>query len=324
MMDKISTRFILFIIIGVVVLFFLLKGRSPFGKGNTSFAVRPGTEVTTIDFFEGDKKLSLQKSGVTWMVNKTSEARESAIKFILRTLKEIKIKSPVSSEIFRDEIISKKIIPVKVNVYERRKLVKSFFVYKTGSNIYGNIMKLKVSSKPFIVYIPGYEDNIGTYFSLNDLFWKPYSICNLLPSEIASVEFNNFNETDASFKISNTKNVFSLSDLNGKLSGWDTLKVKRYITYFISIPFETWAFDLSQDDKKQIESQPPLYRLIITRTGGGNTGLTIWEKWNMNNDIRQRDTDRVWARMDGVGDIMIIRYFDIDPILKKKSYFFGD
>ena len=323
-MNKIYLRYILYILTGAVILFFLFKGRAPFGKNNTSFAVKPGTEITRIDFYQGDNKLSLQKSGDSWLVNKTKESRKSAILFIIRTLKEIKIKSPVSSDIFRNEVIDKGIIPVKVNVYARRKLVKSFYVYKTASNIYGNIMKVKVSSKPFIVFIPGYEDNIGAHFTLNELFWQPYTVFNLLPSEISSVEVVNYMEGDASFIIRNGLNNYSLSDRNGNLSGWDTLKVKRFISYFTSIQFETWGFDLTEDEKNKIVSEPPLYRVNVIQAGGGKTGVTIWEKWNMENGTRKKDTDRVWARMDGSNNIFIMRYFDIDPVLKKKSYFFGD
>ena len=44
----------------------------------------------------------------------------------------------------------------------------------------------------------------------------------------------------------------------------------------------------------------------------------------MDNGTRNKDTDRVWAKIDGTNDIFILRYFDIDPILKKKSYFFAE
>jgi hypothetical protein len=322
-MNRMTIRYILFIIIGAIFLLFLMKGRSPFGKSNTSFAVKQGTEITRIDFFQGDKKLSLQKSDRSWAVNKTREARKNAILFIIRTLKEIKIKSTVSADIFRNEIIARGIIPVRVNVYERRKLVKSFYVYKTSSNIYGNIMKMKAYSKPFIVFIPGYEDNIGTHFNLSELFWQPYTVYNLLPSEISIVELMNFKETDASFTITNAGNRFSLSDRTGNLSGWDTLRVKRYISYFTSIPFESWAFDMTEDEKKKIEEQSPLYTINVHKPGGGNIGLTIWEKWDYRNGSGNKDTDRIWGRIDGTDNIFILRYFDIDPILKKKSFFFG-
>ena len=89
----------------------------------------------------------------------------------------------------KSEISDKGIEPVKVKVYEKRKLIKSFLVYKTPSNSYGNIMKIREGSKPFIVYVPGYEGDIGSAFTLNELFWQPYTVFNLLPSEIAISKF---------------------------------------------------------------------------------------------------------------------------------------
>jgi hypothetical protein len=305
----------------MVCLFFFFKNRSPFGKGNTSFAVDKKVEISRIDFYQGDKKLSLEKSGDRWLLNKNQEARKSAIAFILRTLKGMKIKSPVSSEIFENEIIKKQVEPVKVNIYEKRRMVKSFFVYKTPSNLYGNIMKMKPSSKPFIVYIPGLEDNIGAHFVLNELFWKPYLVFNLLPSRIAFIGFENFQDTSASFIINCRKTGYSLSDGNHEIAGWDTLKIKRYISYYTAISFDSWAFELTPEEKRSIESGSPLFRITVKPWSEPEISLTIWEKWTEVNGEKKRDTDRVWAKTNLQDGIFVMRYFDLDPILKKRVYF---
>lgn len=324
-MNKIAIRIILFIVAGSLILLLVFRDRSPFGKRNTSFAVKEGTVITRIDFCQGDKKLSIEKKGEKWFLNKSRETRKSAVLFLLRTLNEIKIKSPVSSEIFQSEIIEKKVIPVKVNVYAKRKLAKSFYFYKTASNIYGNIMKLRVSSKPFIVAIPGFEDNIGSHFTVNDLFWQPYTVFNSLPSRIASVELINFKDPGNSFIIKNLKGAMSVYANNGIVKNWDSTRVKRYISYFTSVTFETWAFDLTVDEKNEIYSSAPLYKIIVTSPDGSDIVLTIWEKWKMENGLRIPDSDRVWGKCSDKGnDIFVARYFDIDPILKKKSNFLKD
>jgi hypothetical protein len=321
-MNKLIIRyFLIFIAVGALLLF-LFRGRTPFGKGNSSFAIDPEVEITRIDLFQGDKKLSLEKSGESWRINKKDLVRKNAVLFILRTMREMKIKSPVSVEIFDNEIVKKKIDPVRVNVYEKRKMVKSFFVYKTGSNIYGNIMKIKASSKPFIVYIPGYEDNIGTHFIVNELFWKPYVVFNLLPSQIDYVKLEYFNDTTSSFIINYNKKVFSLSDFRKDISGWDTLKVKRFLTYFTSIPFEIWAFDLPENEKKIIESGLPLFRISVKQSLGKEIILTVWGKWNLTDGDKKIDSDRVWAKTNLRDEIFIMRYFDLDPVLKKRAYFY--
>lgn len=313
---------LVFVAVGAVV-FFLLKDRNPFGKSNSSFGADTEKEITRIDLLQGEKKLSLEKKGEIWLFNKKEEARKSAVLFIIRTLREIKIKSPVSDEMFENEIVKKEINPVRVTVYSGKRIIKSFYVYKTGSNSYGNIMKMKVSSKPFIVHMPGFEENIGSHFVVNELFWKPYIVFNLLPSQISSVKFENLADTSSSFIINCSGGTYSLSDMKNKITGWDTSKVKRYITYYTSIRIESWAFELSEEEKRVIESEPPVYRISVKPQKGDEIILTIREKWITEEGKKTPDTDRAWAKTNSSDEISVMRYLDLDPIIKKRSYFFA-
>lgn len=298
----------------------LFRSRTPFGKEQTSFASAPKKEMTRIELSGEGKKLSLEKEGDVWMVNRRNEARRSAIAFIERILTEIKIKSPVSPELFQQEVVIEKIDPVKVRVFENNKLLASFLVYKTGSNIYGNIMKIKEKSKPFVVYVPGYEGDIGSGFTVNELFWLPYTVFNLLPSEILSVTFENIADQSSSFTINGKNNVYTLSDGNTSLAGWDSSRVRRYISYFTLLPFESWALDLSQTEADSIKSTGPLCRIKVNKSDGTGILLTLWEKTN--SKTGGKDSDRLWGKTDSRDELFILRYFDIDPLLKKRSYFY--
>ena len=316
-------RIILFLLL-VLVLIFIFRYRLPSGNKNTSFAVDNQTDITRIEFSDKQNDLVLEKKENGWFVNGEYETRKSSISFILRVLGEMKVKSPVSPEKVKDDIIEKEITPVKVRIYGKSRLLKSFLVYKTPSNSYGNIVKLSERAKPFIVSVPGYEINIGAAFVLNDLYWRPFTLFNLLPSEIASVRFENLSDTTASFSVSAKNSHYSFSDLKSELSGYDSLLVKRYLTYFTWIPFETWAFDLAQEEKMSIESRSPLYNITVTDRTGKTTVLTLWGKELTENGDKVPDGDRLWGKTAGNDEFFIMRYFDIDPILKKRSYFFPE
>ena len=314
-----------FVAIAILILFlFLFRNRSPFGKINNSFASDPKKEITRIELSQGRQNISLKKDGESWLLNGKSETRRSGILFMIRILKEIKIKSPVSSELFYSEVIGKEIVSVKVKVFEKRKLIRSFLVYKTRSNIYGNIMKMSEGAKPFIVYVPGYDGNIGSGFTLNELFWKPYTIFNLLPSEIASVDFENLSDETNSFTVINKNHHYILTDREKALNGWDSTLVTRYLSYFTWIPFESWALEVEKTEQKIIESQKPLYRITVISTKGTKTILTLWERLNGDNKSGIKDSDRLFGKIQTMDELFIIRYFDVDPILKKRSYFFPE
>jgi hypothetical protein len=323
-MNKIIIRSIVISVSVTLLLLILLKGRSPFGKSNSSFSSEPGKEITMIELSQAGQKLSLEKERAVWLINGRIEARKSSILFILRILQEIKIKSPVSAELFENEIEAKRILPVRVKVFEKRKLLKNFLVYKTQSNTYGNIMKLKGGSKPFIVYVPGFEGEIGSAFTLNELFWQPYTVFNQMPSEIVSVEFVNFADTSSSFSITKKNRQYIVSDMIRELPGVDSSRIARYVSYFTWIPFESWAFDITDPQKKAIESQQPLYRITLNTTGGKKTILTLWERMIDDKGKKTKDSDRLIGRTQNSDEFFIMRYFDIDPLLKKRSYFFQE
>lgn len=322
---KIKTAgFFAFTFAVIIILFLLMRDRSPFGGNNTSFATISEKEITGIEFNDGSSTLSLRIKDGVWLVNGKDEARRSSIDFILTILKEMEIKSPVSPELFRTEITDRGISPVKVKVTSGGKILKSFLVYKTLSNDYGNIMKLGEKAKPFIVYVPGNEVEIGSAFTMNALFWQPYTAFNLLPSEISSVTLDNSADQELSFRIISSGRKFRVLGNSEELSGWDTSLVKRYLSYFTHVPFESWALDLKDDEVRKIEAREPLYRIVVEKSDGGLSQLVLWEREAGEKGNEGKDTDRLWARLDDNPKLCIVRYVDIDPLLKKRSYFFGE
>jgi hypothetical protein len=116
--------------------------------------------------------------------------------------------------------------------------------------------------------------------------------------------------------------TFSVYENSVTINGFDSVKVKRYISYFTSVSFESWAFNMPDNERHAIESSTPLYRLNVKSKDGGVVTLTIWER--LSDPVKgEKDTDRVWAEKNDGKGIFIVRYFDLDPILKKKSYFFS-
>ncbi len=319
-MNKITISGILLLVIAIVTVLIIISRRSPFGKKNSSFVSEPKSEITKIEFSDNDKTIYLEKEGDKWLLNGRLETRKSSLFYIERILVEMKIKSPVSEELFEKEVLEKGNHPVRVRVFEKRKLLNSFLVFKTTSNNYGNIMKKRESTKPYIVYIPDYEGNIGSIFTLNELYWQPYTIFNLLPSEIASIHFENLSDTSNSFMITNSNHKFTISNSEQELTGWDTTLVSRYLSYFTRVPFEEWALDMGEEEKVEIGSRKPLYRITVVTANGIETNLQLWER--IAAETLQKDSDRLWGKTEKDNEFFVIRYFDIDPLIKKRSYFF--
>jgi len=181
-------------------------------------------------------------------------------------------------------------------------------------------MKIREKSEPFIVHFPGFEGDIGSVFNPEEQFWQPFILFNLLPSEILSIALVNNSEPSLSFNIRAAGNSYRLSDTGKDLSGWDTSRVKRYISYYTLVPFESLATDLSESEKAGLVSDSADYRISVTGNDGRTTVVELWER-TING---KKDPDRLWGRTSGIEEYLIIRYFDIDPLLRKVSYFFPE
>jgi len=310
------------LVLGAIIIVLLIFGnRQPFGKRNSSFAIDPSVAVTKVEFTQGDSKLTLERDNRSeWHVNGNYEARANGITFIEKVVTGIEIKSTVTEATFEEEITKKGIEPVRVKIYEGRKVVKSYLVYKTGSNQYGNIMKTATKAKPFIVYVPGYDFDIGSAFTLNENYWRPYTLFGMMPSDISSVELKNWADTSASFKITNSAVSKTISISPSGTPSIDTTLVKRYLTYYSMVPFESWALELNEEQKVAITSQMPVFELKVIETSGKTSAITLWPRI-INGEL---DTDRLWAKIDDNTNLVVVSYFDIDPIIKKRSYFFVD
>ena len=81
---------------------------------------------------------------------------------------------------------------------------------------------------------------------------------------------------------------------------------------------------MGDEAKKMVESQQPLYRITVTTPAGKKTILTLWEKMMEGQGDKTKDSDRLFGRTQSGDDFFVMRYFDIDPLLKKRSYFFPE
>jgi hypothetical protein len=311
------------ILFATLIIVIQVNRRGAFGRKNTDFAIPEDTNITMIELLQGPDKIVLQLEEDGWKVNDAGEVRKSAISFMIQTLKEIAIKSPVSDELFSSEITGKGVEPVRVKVWSGNRIVNSFLVFKTGSNIYGNIMKKRSGSKPFIVSIPGFEGAIGSNFNMNELFWVPFNIFRYSPGEINSVEVQYTTNPEESFIVRNpdTADTTGKAGLGEEL--YDKIKIRRYLSYYTWVPFESWAFDLREEEAEMITAGAPLATVALTLKDGTGVKLTLWERVTQEGGLLKTDTDRAWGRKDE-GPLFIVRYFDVDPLLRRKSYFFRD
>ncbi len=309
----------------LILIILLLTGRHiPFGAGNSDFHVEDIDRVTGVAITDATNNVGLEKKGGKWYVNGDMETRTQAMDFLLKTLKDIRIKSPVSSELFSGIYSDNNTSHIEVNVYHGNKTIRSFHIYRNNMNGMPGIMMRNKRSKPYFMHIPGYDTDPCLHFVTDERFWMPFIVFRIRPDEIDRVEFVNRSKPDSSFSIvqQGGRKTFFSPDYQNKRA--DSLTINRYLSYFSYVPFETWAFDLDSARKDSIVRSEPRHELMLIDRKGDSTQLLTWPRLDEGSGGHMIDTDRLWASINGGKDLFIIKYYDMDPLIKNPGYFISD
>lgn len=311
---------LLLILIAIVIVF---KVRVPYGRSNSGFAIDWVDDVNSIRISEKDKTLLLEKSGNDWEVNGLFIARKSAIDFILKAIASVEIKSPVSDDLYSELVEVKHIEPLRVQITGRKK-ANNYLIYKNPDSPYGSIFRKSLKSKPFFVTLPAYDIDPGYNFVTDSKFWMPYYIFNLKPDIISSVEliYKDPGMNDILIVTGNKENSLFINGSPSVDAKQD--KIRRYITYFTFIPFETWAIDSDKETVAKIINSEPEIIIKVGLSDGNKVVARFWTRLIDTPGGPAPDTDRLYGALDGGSDVFIARFFDIDPLIKSAEYFISD
>jgi hypothetical protein len=81
---------------------------------------------------------------------------------------------------------------------------------------------------------------------------------------------------------------------------------------------------LSTHDKELLAANNSLYKITVISSEGTKTILSLWPAIKIENNEQFIDTDKLIGSFESSNDYFIVRYFDIDPVLKKRAYFFAN
>jgi len=310
---------ILIIIIAIVLI--IIGKHTPFGADNSVFYVENTEKINRIVIRSQNESVSLAHEPDGWYVNDEHTAKPQAVGFLLKILKDIRIKSPVSDETYSDLLKDGNTKEIEVQVFEDSKIIQSFFIFINNGIEYPGIMQKRKRTKPFIVHIPGYETDPCSHFVSDYRFWIPYMVFELNPASISEIHLHYPDMPDSSFSVINNGDEITFLSSHNKNSGIDTFAAGRYLSYFTYVPFEKWAYDISLHEKDSIAKGNPYFSLEVVTDDPDTITLLTWRRMITEGDRKVEDTDRLWGSLNGGKDLFVIKYYDLDPLIKQPSYF---
>ena len=265
---------ILVILIGLTVFVIKKNKRKTLVGNDNEFAV---TDTASIDkLFLADKHgataLLEKKGNGLWLINGKYPARFDAVQLLLTTFMRTQIKFPAPEAAQVNLLKSIASNGVKCEIYQHGKLSKIWYIGHETQDLRGTYCLLQGSEneKPFdrvyAIEIPGFIGTVVPRFFLKEAEWRERKVLSLTPDKIKNVTLSMAGFPDSSYSINVLgPHTFDITTLSGKkIQLFDTIAVKQYLSYFMSLYVEYWCTNSFLPEIDSVRKTKDYLQLAIT------------------------------------------------------------
>jgi len=319
--DKKKILVVLFIII--IPAFWIIFNNDVKHELSDMFTIKNISEVSTVTIKNNTKSITIRKIENTnnWFVNDKYEANKKSIKKLIQALTEVQISNPVlkknidSVKVFINNSAKKIIVLNKKNDTLKTIYISEYNTKKEGTYALSDNYDL-----PYIISIPGLEKDLNQRYNLNPLYWINPEIFTYQPHEIKTIEIKFSNKEKVSYRIEiekDTPKIFSYNEQKYQ-NDININKVGSYLSYFMNVKFSD--FNTLIDEKRDSLKNSKADYSIFIKDIYNITKEVDFYKIKVSETNEEFDLNKLYAIINKE-DIVIVKYFDIDLILKDISYF---
>ncbi len=328
-LKKYATYLVLLaVLVAVSVLLLTSRGKGTYRKADRDFAVRDTSAVNTVEISRESDTLILAREGSSWRVNGIYAARAERMKGLMILLSRLEVRAPAPKS-GRERIAASLAAKGKnVHILLDGGTGKSYRIYYDSTDD-ASYMQMARSEIPFAMDVRGYrERNLDELYVLDARYWRDNTILDFLPEQIKRVSLENMREPSSSFHLDRDESgsfMLARRILPGSWTVPDRERLAQYLHYFSNVRFESFTGmqQLSREGKSVGEE--PEFILTLVSTDMHRVRIEIFTLYSDDGEGgRVEDLNRVVARAGKMNESVILKYVEIDPLLKPYSYFLGD
>jgi hypothetical protein len=306
----------------------------------SDFAIEDTAAVGKIELSDTEGRLAVinRGEGDVWMVNDKYRARVDAINLILKTLKLLEVKHPVSPGSRENVIRMMAGRHAYVKAFDRQgKFIKAYYVGIMTPDQQGTYMVLETkdgkSDIPYVMTMKTFYGYLTSRFFTDETDWRDLTLFRFPKLDFNRVEIKNNLYPDRSFAITyGGGNDLALKELNPErpIEQFDTLQIKEFLLQFKKASCETYAIAIEKQAADSILKMPPSFELKITANQPeNNVDLKLYLRpapegqKEDDNTLAVYDREIMYGTMDGK-ELFRIQRFLIDNYLPPVQLFKGE
>jgi hypothetical protein len=148
-----------------------------------------------------------------------------------------------------------------------------------------------------------------------------------LPEQIQSVTLQNIREPASTFHLARSAgDGFEMS--TGMVPGsWfepDPARLQQYLGYFYGLRFQAYVDPGENTSMKYEYGNEPDFVLEVSNGAGHRTSLSLFPVFTVDAEGNKKmDLNVLYARIGDGDEMVVLKYLEIDPLLKDPGYFQG-
>jgi hypothetical protein len=307
--------FALAVIAGLLV---LKKSHTSLSDDIRDFVPAALTTIDRIEIEQQGHRIFLERQE-KWIINSTLPAREEVVQLLLSSISRFEIIAP-APKAGRDELKDRLTkAGRKVTLIARKKVLREFYIGYDTLAVTGTYIFRKDGQTPYRIKIKGYEAvNIENLFSLQPGLWRENSIFGIDAASIAKISVQYPDNPGLSFSISRSGNSFDLSDVSEThVYNPNLEEIQDYLRFFGTIEFRF----PDQSLKNHLSRVQQFADINLMLTSNQKEGLTAYPLLHEVTGPGKEDKNWFIALLKPSKDTVLIRYTDIDPLLRKLDDF---
>lgn len=323
-------RYWWFIALLAVAAYFLISniGAEKAREREMVFSVQSLEDITKIVLSDNNSDLILEQLDGKWVVIGDFVANPDAVDALFRVLTRVQATSPVPMAVNDSIVREVRKEGLLVEVFSKRKRLKSYRVFSTSTfnlNAIGLLMGSKVAYK---LHLPNFDGNIVELFKTNPVYWQSNQFAVPSLGAIDAVEVEIPQDLENSFRIDVDKEAFRLFALYYGVSAkqFDTLRVERYLQSLLNLSYREVVTNLSAQEKAAVIYSEPDFIITINIKDGKKYQLKIFpipiDEYidELGRPVRF-DLNRLYASQSEDSSIYIVNYIDVHTALRNLSFF---
>lgn len=323
-MKKYSFYILIIAILATIVLVLVFNDKPGTITGSEkNFAITDTSNITKIRYIKNGEVMELTKPSSIWIVNKKYPAKKQLVNATLQFLQQFNVISAVPKEMTAKAIETLNEKSLQVTVEAENKILVQYRFCEIDTAPTKAWIIMEGSSKPYIANLIGYEIPLFTIFPTSEMMWRDTKVFRTPVSDMLMAGLAYPKHPEKNFSISKKDSSFQLKQGDSIEKSIDKESISQFLMSINNLKIDRFATYSDDIKYSSIKNEIPYAEIIVKNIDNSLETIKVYQIISNVKNAPKTNPDNLLGIIGSDTIPVLLKYIDIDPLLKVKEDFLG-